>query len=218
MQDTAARFGSPQFGLYSPPSGLEPVQFKKGDQCQWRILATHGEKIILNITRLDIPASQDCLQDYLEVRDGYWAKSPLLGRLCGSTSPPPLISTGSRMMVTYRTQVDSPDHRGFTAQYEAVCGGDLDMETGQLESPNFPEDYQPNKGRTPENRFTFTLTMRCSIQCAIIRKFIAKSGVLTIIILYLHIDISERGTTGMHLADSSSRGFPSGSQVPIFRN
>ena len=145
---------------------MEPVQFKKGDQCQWRILATHGEKIILNITRLDIPASQDCLQDYLEVRDGYWAKSPLLGRLCGSASPPPLISTGSRMMVTYRTQVDSPDHRGFTAQYEAVCGGDLDMETGQLESPNFPEDYQPNKGRTPENRFTFSVTMRCSIQCS----------------------------------------------------
>jgi CUB domain len=34
---------------------------------------------------------------------------------------------------------------GFTAQYEAVCGGDLEMESGQLESPNFPEDYQPNK-------------------------------------------------------------------------
>ena len=31
----------------------------------------------------------------------------------------------------------------FTMQ--AVCGGDLDMESGQLESPNFPEDYQPNK-------------------------------------------------------------------------
>ena len=29
-------------------------------------------------------------------------------------------------------------------RYEAVCGGDLDMETGQLESPNFPEDYQVN--------------------------------------------------------------------------
>ncbi len=34
---------------------------------------------------------------------------------------------------------------GFTAEYEAVCGGDLEMEAGQLESPNFPEDYQPNK-------------------------------------------------------------------------
>ena len=28
---------------------------------------------------------------------------------------------------------------------KAVCGGDLDMESGQLESPNFPEDYQLNK-------------------------------------------------------------------------
>ena len=27
----------------------------------------------------------------------------------------------------------------------AVCGGELDMESGQLESPNYPEDYQPNK-------------------------------------------------------------------------
>ena len=72
------------------------------------------------------------------------------------------------MLITYKTNSHSPDHMGFTAQYEvgwfnlltrvniqiflashihlqAVCGGDLDMESGQLESPNFPEDYQPNK-------------------------------------------------------------------------
>ena len=71
--------------------------FKKGDKCQWRILATHGkkiilnitslnyhqsssyvhilkqilknlgEKIILNITSLNIPASANCQLDYLEV-------------------------------------------------------------------------------------------------------------------------------------------------------
>jgi hypothetical protein len=44
-----------------------------------------------------------------------------------------------------KTHTLSPDHMGFTAEYEAVCGGDLEMEAGQLESPNFPEDYQPNK-------------------------------------------------------------------------
>ena len=27
----------------------------------------------------------------------------------------------------------------------AVCGGELNMENGQLESPNYPEDYVPNK-------------------------------------------------------------------------
>ncbi len=31
----------------------------QGDSCEWRILATHGEKIILNVTHLDIPALGD---------------------------------------------------------------------------------------------------------------------------------------------------------------
>jgi len=145
FQDTAVKFASPQHNNYSPPPGVPPVVFKKGDICQWRIQATHGEKIILNITSLDIPASANCLLDYLEVKDGYWHKSDLLVRLCGKTIPPSITSTGSRILLTYKTSEQSPDHMGFTAQYEAVCGGELDMEQGQLESPNFPEDYQPNK-------------------------------------------------------------------------
>ena len=28
-------------------------------------------------------------------------------------------------MVTYKTHEHSPDHKGFRAQYEAVCGGKL---------------------------------------------------------------------------------------------
>ena len=119
--------------------------FKKGDVCQWRIQATHGEKIILNITSLDIPASANCQLDYLEVKDGYWHNSDLLLRVCGGSVPEPIVSTGSRILLTYKTSDQSPGHLGFTAQYEAVCGGELDMEQGQLESPNFPEDYQPNK-------------------------------------------------------------------------
>lgn len=41
--------------------------------------ATHGERIVLNISDLDIAESEACEQDYLEIRDGYWPKSPLLG-------------------------------------------------------------------------------------------------------------------------------------------
>ena len=48
--------------------------------CQWRISATHGEKIVLNLTLLDIPDSPNCASDYLMVRDGHWLKSPLLGK------------------------------------------------------------------------------------------------------------------------------------------
>ena len=87
-------------------------------------------------------------------------------RLCGNQLPAePIISTGSRMLLTYKTSEHSPLHTGFLAAYEgkeneiiqskraakhlnliiAVCGGELNMESGQLESPNYPEDYVPNK-------------------------------------------------------------------------
>ena len=61
-----------------------PPTPEKEELCQWRISATHGEKIVLNITALDIPVSghsagDQCNTDYLEVRDGHYVLSPLIG-------------------------------------------------------------------------------------------------------------------------------------------
>ncbi|KAF4532823.1 hypothetical protein B566_EDAN002674, partial [Ephemera danica] len=118
----------------------------EGERCEWRITATHGERIVLNITDLDIYQSEDCRSDYLEIRDGYWQKSMSLGKFCGSQHPlQPIKSSGSRMLITYITSHKQNGHRGFIANYEAVCGGELDMETGHLESPNYPEDYPASK-------------------------------------------------------------------------
>ena len=47
--------------------------------CEWRISGTHGEKIVLNITMLDLPQSHGCISDYLEIRDGHWLQSQLIG-------------------------------------------------------------------------------------------------------------------------------------------
>lgn len=114
-------------------------------RCEWRITATFGEWIRLDILDLDIFESNDCTSDYLEIRDGYWHKSPLLGRFCGTKTRLPLImSTGNRMVVTY-VSIHS-QHRGFVANYEAICGGDFSIVNGhKIESPNFPRRYLPNK-------------------------------------------------------------------------
>lgn len=48
--------------------------------CEWRIAATHGERIVLNVSSLQIYGADGCEADYLEIRDGYWPKSPLLGK------------------------------------------------------------------------------------------------------------------------------------------
>lgn len=134
FQDNTGSFSSP-----SHPNS--------NHKCEWRITATHGERIVLNITDFDIHKSNNCKTDYLEIRDGYWNKSPLLGKFCGSKPFDDLIITvGSRMLITYVTSSKQALHRGFTASYEAVCGGDVYLENdGRLESPNFPLDYMPNK-------------------------------------------------------------------------
>lgn len=36
-------------------------------------------QIILNFTTMDLYKSSLCWYDYIEVRDGYWRKAPLLG-------------------------------------------------------------------------------------------------------------------------------------------
>ncbi|XP_043484069.1 tolloid-like protein 2 isoform X1 [Leptopilina heterotoma] len=139
FQENSGSFGSPNHPNSSPTLD--------GERCEWRITATHGERIVLNISSLDIFKSDYCRSDYLEIRDGYWHKSPVLGRFCGTGNiHESIVSTGSRMLVTYITSSRQTGHRGFTANYEAVCGGDVDLEgVGHLESPNYPEEYQSSK-------------------------------------------------------------------------
>lgn len=51
-------------------------------QCQWRITAAYGEKINLNITSLTITDTPDvCSNSFLEIRDGHFKKSPLIGEI-----------------------------------------------------------------------------------------------------------------------------------------
>jgi tolkin len=72
FQESSGSFQSPQFGSVNPS--------EQPEKCEWRITATHGERIVLNVTDLDMHQSDDCRLDYLEVRDGYWVKSPLIGQ------------------------------------------------------------------------------------------------------------------------------------------
>ncbi|RTG91438.1 uncharacterized protein DC041_0000977, partial [Schistosoma bovis] len=65
-------------------------------------------------------------------------------RYCGQNLPPQLISTGSRLWLEYRRSAGSMT-TGFIADYEAICGGELQMEEGTLTSPNYPEFYRPSK-------------------------------------------------------------------------
>ncbi|KAJ8260725.1 hypothetical protein COCON_G00164480 [Conger conger] len=134
LQASIGEFSSPGF-----PNGYSPYV-----HCVWRISVTPGEKIILNFTSLDLYQSHLCWYDHVEIRDGYWSKAPLKGRFCGDMVPEPIISTSSRLWVEFRSSSNWVG-KGFSAVYEAICGGEVQRDIGQIQSPNYPDDYRPNK-------------------------------------------------------------------------
>ncbi|OXB70146.1 UNVERIFIED_CONTAM: hypothetical protein H355_013954 [Colinus virginianus] len=108
---------------------------------------------------MDLYKSSLCWYDYIEVRDGYWRKSPLLafeaaenavtgcmflGRFCGDKLPEVLASSDSRMWIEFRSSSNWVG-KGFAAVYEAICGGEIHKNEGQIQSPNYPDDYRPMK-------------------------------------------------------------------------
>ncbi|NXF38823.1 TLL1 protein, partial [Nyctibius bracteatus] len=134
LQESTGNFSSPGF-----PNG-----YPSYTHCIWRISVTPGEKIILNFTIMDLYKSSLCWYDYIEVRDGYWRKSPLLGRFCGDKLPEVLASSDSRMWIEFRSSSNWVG-KGFAAVYEAICGGEIHKNEGQIQSPNYPDDYRPMK-------------------------------------------------------------------------
>jgi hypothetical protein len=75
-----------------------------------------------------------------------------VARLCGlnrvSTT---ILSTGSKLWLEYKSSssLSTSNSRlatsGFRANYEVICGGNVTAAKGQLQSPNYPDDYRPNK-------------------------------------------------------------------------
>ncbi|XP_023693831.1 bone morphogenetic protein 1-like isoform X1 [Paramormyrops kingsleyae] len=134
LQDSSGNFSSPGF-----PNGYPAYM-----HCVWRVSVTPGEKIILNFTSMDLYRSHLCWYDHVEIRDGYWRKAALKGRFCGDKLPEPITSTDSRLWIEFRSSSNWVG-RGFSVAYEAICGGDLSRDSGQIQSPNYPDDYRPNK-------------------------------------------------------------------------
>lgn len=63
-------------------------------------------------------AHLECAYDHLEIYDGRDARSPGLGRFCGTKKPPPVLSSGSKMFLRFFSD-NSVQKRGFEAAYEA---------------------------------------------------------------------------------------------------
>ncbi|XP_030624670.1 LOW QUALITY PROTEIN: cubilin [Chanos chanos] len=124
-----------------------PSNYPTNRECVYKITVGVNMQIMLNFTDFDLEGPDpSCFHDYVEVRDGGYEISPLIGRFCSHRSPPLVVSHSNRLWLKFRSD-HSVTYRGFTAHWDGTqtgCGGTLTGTDGTLTSPNYPLPYHPN--------------------------------------------------------------------------
>ncbi|KAI8779701.1 tolloid protein 1 [Biomphalaria glabrata] len=111
--------------------------------CQWGIIAGEHERIQLNIIIFSINVSSTCENNYLYIRQGFYHIPPSTGdRYCGKQSSVPNVITtyGNRMWIEVKSDGGLSE---LSANYKILCGGDIKMDEGFINSPGYPKYKYP---------------------------------------------------------------------------
>ena len=89
-------------GSFTSPNGIltspsYPGNYSDDADCTYAISQPTGTVILLNFQIMDIEHHATCDYDYLEIRDGPSADSPLLDKLCGVQIPAPIKSSQNQL-------------------------------------------------------------------------------------------------------------------------
>ncbi|XP_055910064.1 neuropilin and tolloid-like protein 1 isoform X2 [Eupeodes corollae] len=139
--------------LYSPDY---PNDYPKNINCTRIIEAPKGQLIRLDFRNsFNIENKEDCKFDYLEIRDGPYGFSNLIGKYCGEDFPPMITSKERHLWLHFHSD-ESIEYSGFTAVYEFIdrpkeaistelnCTLEKDGYEGFINSTDVPEYVQSN--------------------------------------------------------------------------
>ncbi|XP_001377380.2 cubilin [Monodelphis domestica] len=123
-----------------------PGIYPHGVNCTWLISVQPGYRIRLVFRAFHLDFHYSCTTDYLEVYDDGTGIS--LGRYCGKSVPPSLMSSGNRLVLHLVTD-SSIAYEGFSVVYDSIeaskaCLEDHTTQYGMIQSPNFPGNYPNN--------------------------------------------------------------------------
>ncbi|XP_078478800.1 LOW QUALITY PROTEIN: membrane frizzled-related protein-like [Lampetra planeri] len=105
-------------GYLASPNHPRPYPHQQ--LCIWYISVEEGHVITLSFRNFSLETQDVCEFDYVEVHDGAnIGAGRVLGRFCGTTFPPDLISSGPHMTVVFVADEGVADS-GFNATYRSV--------------------------------------------------------------------------------------------------
>lgn len=141
-----AQLFNAEYGVFNSPG--YPGKYPHLRDCYWTIGVNFGKKIRFQFATLQLETHENCSFDFLEIRDGELETSPPLAKYCSSTTPPPLVTSGSYAFIHFHSD-DSLNDNGFHITYSSVpgvpgCGGVFTASSGALTTPDFPNVHDHN--------------------------------------------------------------------------
>ncbi|KAG8009419.1 Neuropilin and tolloid-like protein 1, partial [Nibea albiflora] len=105
----------PEGGLFTSPN--YPNKYPPDTECVYILEAPPRQCIDLHFEeKYSVESSWECKFDNIEVRDGPFGFSPILGRYCGQHSPPDIRSSGRYLWIKFVTDGEL-EAVGFSASY-----------------------------------------------------------------------------------------------------
>ncbi|XP_015270884.1 PREDICTED: neuropilin and tolloid-like protein 1 [Gekko japonicus] len=105
----------PEGGIFTSPN--YPNKYPPDRECVYIIEAAPRQCIELHFDeKYSIEPSWECKFDHIEVRDGPFGFSPIIGRFCGEQNPPKIKSSGRFLWIKFFADGEL-ESLGFSARY-----------------------------------------------------------------------------------------------------
>ncbi|XP_075164329.1 cubilin [Haematobia irritans] len=115
-----------------------PNSYMVNIQCEWIIIPSAGNGLELTFESMDLENSDECNNDYVEIRQ-YNERNKLLGVYCGNQLPPS-IKSNMEVQIIFHSN-DDVVGEGFMLNYQYAKHNELNGTTGVLESPAYPSKF-----------------------------------------------------------------------------
>ncbi|XP_061386037.1 cubilin homolog [Musca vetustissima] len=123
-------------GKFSTP--YYPASYPVNIQCEWYLMPSKGNRIQVTFESMDLEDSDECNNDYVEIRESS-GLGKFLGVYCGNRLPP-TISGADDLFIRFHSN-DDVVGEGFLASYSYVKHNELNGTEGVLESPAYPAKF-----------------------------------------------------------------------------
>lgn len=107
---------TPNGSIHSPGY---PYHYDDYENCQWRIIAPFGNKVLLYFTVFEVEDDSECGYDSVELFNGLDNSSSRLSKSCGSRLPLPVNSSSRYMYIRFKSD-SSVTQKGFVAHYRKL--------------------------------------------------------------------------------------------------